>query len=272
MPIHSRRRESRWKVYYEVYVDILFLVNFMMDYLILLLVRRMLKCTATHGNVLLGACVGAMLTCVVMLLSLPSVIKFILFHMVINAGMVQVGLRIKDIRSFVKAIIMLYIGSFLLGGILEVFRPYVRVGSLFFFLAIVGYYLALWIWKFIVCVQRWNQYHCEVELYIGDKKYQVKALVDTGNGLVDPVSGNPVSIVDKEIAKKLLEKEQIRNIRYIPYRTIGKGDGVLPVIRIERLRTRGEHTCDIENPMIGISEERVSARGEYEMILNPNLF
>ena len=272
MPIHSQESESRWNVYYEVYVDILFLVNFMMDYLLLLLVRRMLKCSATHGNIFLGAVIGAGLTCIVMVLNMPSVIKLILYHIFINTGMIQVGLRIKDIRSFVKAMIMLYIGSFLMGGILGVFQPYVRVGSLFFFLAIVGYYMALGIWKFISHLQKWNHYHCEVELYIGNKKHRMKALIDTGNGLVDPMSGTPVSIVGKETAKKLLEEEQVKNIRYVPYRTIGKGEGVLPVIRVERLRITGEYACDVENPMIGISEERVSGRGEYEMILNPNLF
>lgn len=41
-------------MYYELYIDVLFLVNFMMDYILLLLVRRMLKCTATHGNIWYG--------------------------------------------------------------------------------------------------------------------------------------------------------------------------------------------------------------------------
>ena len=243
-----------------------------MDYLLLLLVRTMLKCSATHGRIFLGALTGATLTCLVMILPLPAIIKLLLYHILVNTGMLQVGLRIKDIRSFVKAIILLYIGSFLLGGILEVFQPYVREGSLFFFLSVVGYYVVLGIWKFVSRILRWNHYHCDAELYNGNKKYRVRALVDTGNGLTDPVSGEPVSIVDKETAKKLLEKGQIRNMRYIPYRTIGNAEGVLLVTRIERLRTTGEYACDIANPIIGISEERVSERGEYEMILNPNLF
>ena len=63
----SSERESWWNVYYELYVDVLFLVNFMMDYLLLLLVKKMLKCTATHGRVCLGAFAGALLTCIVVM-------------------------------------------------------------------------------------------------------------------------------------------------------------------------------------------------------------
>ena len=158
-------------MYYELYVDVFFLVNFMMDYILLLIVKRMLQCTATHGRICIGATIGSLLTCVVMILPIPyTIVKLILFHVFVNTCMIRVGLKIKNIRSFLKAIIMLYIGSVLLGGIMEVFRQYVRVGSFFLVVAIMGYYLVLGIWKFVSYMQRWNQCHCKVELYLGTKK------------------------------------------------------------------------------------------------------
>ena len=254
-------------------MDVLFLVNFMMDYLLLLLVKKMLKCSATHGNIFLGALIGSVLTCVVVILPIPyAIIKIILFHMFINTCMIRVGLKIKTIREFVKAILLLYIGSFLLGGILEMLRQYVKIGSLFFFLAILGYYLALGIWKFISYLQRWNQYHCNVDVVCGKNVYRMKGLIDTGNNLSDPITGDPVSIIDKDMAMKLFDKEQIKNVRYIPYRTIGNAESVLLIIRADQLRICGEKTYEINQPLLGISEEKVSVRGEYEMILNPNLF
>ena len=233
----------------------------------------MLKCSATHGNIFLGALIGSVLTCVVVILPIPyAIIKIILFHMFINTCMIRVGLKIKTIREFVKAILLLYIGSFLLGGILEMLRQYVKIGSLFFFLAILGYYLALGIWKFISYLQRWNQYHCNVDVVCGKNVYRMKGLIDTGNNLSDPITGDPVSIIDKDMAMKLFDKEQIKNVRYIPYRTIGNAESVLLIIRADQLRICGEKTYEINQPLLGISEEKVSVRGEYEMILNPNLF
>ncbi len=260
-------------MYYELYVDVLFLVNFMMDYILLLIVRKMLSCSATHGSVCLGAAVGSLFTCIVVILPIPyTFVKFVLFHMLVNTCMIRVGLKIKTIPSFVKAMIMLYIGGFLLGGIMEYFSQYVRMGSLFLLVAILGYYMVLGIWKFISYLQRWNQNHCKVDLYLKDKKYQVRGLIDTGNGLRDPISNQPVSVLETKIAKKILEEKAEKNFRYVPYRTIGKSEGVLPVFRVDRMCVHRDTDYWIETPLIAISEEEISAEGEYEMILNPNLF
>lgn len=260
-------------MYYELYVDVLFLVNFMMDYILLLIVKKMLKCSATHGNICLGALLGSLLTCVVVILPIPyAFLKFVLFHMFVNTCMIRVGLKIKTIPSFVKALIMLYIGGFLLGGIMEYFSQYVRMGSLFLVIAIVSYYMVLGIWRFISYIQRWNQSRCKVDLYLNDKVYQVKALIDTGNSLRDPISGQPVSVLERKIAKKLLEEKDEKNFRYVPYRTIGKSEGVLPIFRVDRMCVHRDTDCWVDMPLLGISEEKFSAEGEYEMILNPNLF
>ena len=259
-------------MYYELYVDVLFCVNFMMDYLLLLIVQKMLKCSATHGSICLGAMIGSLLTCIVIVCPIPyAFVKVLLFHVVVNTCMIRVGLKIRNIRSFVKAIMMLYIGAFLLGGVLGTLQPYIRIGSLFLVVAIAGYYLVLGIWKFVTYVQRWNQCHCEVELHFGGEICRVKGLMDTGNGLMDPVSGSPVSVLDKRTANKLLGNET-KNFRYISYRTIGKEHGLMPVVRIDGIRVCGEKECWIERPLIGISEKEIGSEEEYEMILNPNLF
>lgn len=260
-------------MYYELYVDVLFLVNFMMDYILLLIVRKMLQCTATHGRICLGAALGSLLTCIVVVLPIPyTIIKLILFHVLVNTCMIRVGLKIKTIRSFLKAIIMLYIGSFLLGGIMEIFRQYVRVGSFFLVIAIAGYYLVLGIWRFVSYMQRWNQCHCRVELYLGNEKYQIKGMIDTGNGLRDPISGKPVSVLDCVMARKVFGEKCLKDVRYIPYQSIGKNAGVLPAFQFDRMCIWKDTVCWVEKPLIAISEEEISQGGECEMILNPNLF
>lgn len=269
----SCERVGGWTVYYELYVDVLFLVNFMMDYILLLIVRRMLKCSVTYGRICLGAIIGSALTCLVTILPIPyAIIKVLLFHTVVNGCMVQIGLKIKSIRNLVKSLIMLYIGGFLLGGILESFHQYVRFGSLFFAVSLGGYYLVLGAWKFISYIQRWNCYHCDVILYLGEKTYLLKGMIDTGNGLCDPLSGKPVSILNRESAKELFAKENVCNLRYVPYCTIGKKEGVLPTFQIDRMCIRQEREHWVELPLIGISEEMISVGREYDMIINPNLF
>lgn len=260
-------------MYYELYADVLFLVNTMMDYLLLLLVRKMLKCSATHGRIFLGAVTGSLLTCIIVILPIPySVLKFMLFHMLVNTFMIRVGLKIRHIRTFAKAFFMLYIGGFLLGGVLEYLGQYVRTGSLFFVTAMAGYYVVSGIWNFIVCMHKINRYACRVELYDGGRKYLVKGMIDTGNGLHDPITNQPVSILDRKTAIDFFGEERPKKFRYIPYHSIGKKEGILPAVKIDRMCIHSEQVHWIAEPLIGISEEEISAEGEYHMILNPDLF
>ena len=260
-------------MYYELYIDVLFLVNFMMDYLLLLLVRKMLKCTATHGNICLGALIGSVMTCVIVVLPIPyAIFKFVMFHMIVNTFMIRAGLKIKNIKEFAKAYILLYIGGFLLGGLLQAVNQYVKVGSLFFAIAVGGYYLVSKIWDFIVAIQKINQYQCKVDLYLNGKKCQITGIIDTGNGLSDPISKQPVNILDRAVAREFLGNTKMSQVRYIPYHSIGKKEGVLLAFKIDQMCVYKEVPFWIKEPLIGVSEEMISAKGEYQMILNPNIF
>lgn len=260
-------------MYYEVYIDVLFAVNFMMDYLLLLLVKKMLKCSATHGRICFGAIVGAGLTCVVMLLPITvTYIKVLLFHGVVNTCMIYAGLRIRTLASFVKAMILLYIGSFLIGGMMEIFRPYVTIGSFFVLFAVGGYYMALRIWNFILAMCRCEQFQCDVDLYYEGKTCKVHALIDSGNHLRDSYTDRPVNIIDKAVISNLKSEEESEELRYIPYCSVGNPYGVIPVFQIDRMCVHKEQECWIEKPVLGISTEALSEHGTYEMILNINLF
>lgn len=260
-------------MYYELYVDVFFLVNFMMDYLLLLLLRKMLSCSATHERICLGAVTGSLLTCLILLSPISNtILKFILFHIVVNGLMIRIGLKIKNTKSFVKAYFLLYIGSFLLGGVFQALNQYIRVGSLFFAIAIGGYCLVSKIWDYIKAVQRIQQYQCKVELHFKEKRYCIKGIIDTGNGLYDPISNQPVSILDRRAARDFLGNEKMTQIKYIPYHSIGKQEGVLMAVKIDKMYIYGEKEYFIKEPLIGISNETISAEDDYQMILHPNLF
>lgn len=259
-------------MYYELYIDVLFLVNFMMDYLVLLITRRILKCTATHVNICLGALAGSFATCLIVCLPIPyAVVKFVLFHVVINVFMVKVGLKIKGIRPLIRALTLLYISAFLLGGIATCLKQYMRTGSLFFAMMVVSYYLVQGVWTVIGYVQKIKSYECKVTMYVKEREHTVNAVIDTGNRLRDPVTDRPVSILEKGDANILFGKELPGGIRYIPYHTIGKQEGVMPIFQIEKMRVDQERQYWIERPVIGISEEEISGDGDYTMILNPEI-
>jgi len=263
--------EGRWSVHYELYIDVFFLVNVTMDYLLLAVIRKLLGCRISHGRICLGALSGALLTCLIVALPIPyTSVKFILFHGLANIVMIKAGLGIKGMRELGKALILLYVSGFLTGGVFQFFGQYVRVGSVFFVLAVISYYVVSGILRLIVYLTGKNEYRCQVILLKGERSHRVEALIDTGNSLRDTVTGKPVSIIDKKAAKKLWGENDMTGIRYISYHSIGKAEGVMPLITLDGMYVCRKEKEWIERPLAAICEEDMTA-DRYEMILNPDV-
>lgn len=89
-----------------------------------------------------------------------------------------------------------------------------------------------------------------VELTYGEKHLSLIALEDTGNTLRDPVTGRPVLVVEAGVAQKLtgLTPQQLRSpisameegivpgLRLIPYRSVGQSSGMLLALRFPKVR------------------------------------
>ena len=107
-------------MYYVLYIDVLFLQNLLLDYLLLTVTARLLKLSPGRIRRLLAAGLGSLLLCLVYALwprcPLPV---FLLLHGALAIIMSIAGLRIA-VRSRTllgRAVILLYLCSFLLGGI-----------------------------------------------------------------------------------------------------------------------------------------------------------
>lgn len=256
---------------YGLYIDVFFLVNFMMDYMMLAVTGKILHYSSSHGRRCLGAAVGAALTCAVIVIPVPyAFVKFILFHAFVNIVMIKTGLKVRWGRSFFQAYIVLYISGFLLGGVFEFFRPYMRTGSLFFAFAIVSYSVVLGIWNLLSYLNRLREYRCHAFLIEGKKKVKVTAILDTGNALRDPITGAAVSVLCKNIAEKLWEQDDVKGLRWIPYHSIGREEGIMPLRKLDAIVLLKKENIIIEHPYVAISEEKISG-DDYDLILNPDL-
>ena len=123
-----------------------------------------------------------------------------------------------------------------------------------------------------------QQFIYSVTLIDEEMEMHMLALLDTGNGLIEPISGKPVCLVGKNVFEENMAKEggrkefQPQKFRVIPYHSVGKGNGILSGYEMDRLIIdTDERKVIIEKPMIGISEVPVSGNGFYQMILQPEL-
>ena len=257
-------------MYYELYLDVLFLENFLMDYILLLVTKRVLHIRSPVWRLCLAAIVGAFSTCAVIAIGIPCTsVKLGLFYGIIPGIMLISGMRIRSVSEFARGLLTLYISGFLVGGIFTFLGQYAQVGSIFFALAVGSYYLSVGVLKILAMFFHFGETHSRAYLVYGDKNCWCEALIDTGNHLTDPVSGKAVSIVSQRVAEQLLDWDEITGLRQIAYHTIGKGRGQLPVLMIDSLKLEGDDQA-YESPMIALSED-TSFGNAYDMILNPDI-
>ena len=83
-------------------------------------------------------------------------------------------------------------------------------------------------------------------------------MADSGNRLVEPVTGKPVSIIAAADAKEFLGEKA--GVLMIPYRAVGTENGMLPGVLFDRMEVMSEE-CG------SISKEPLFFGKDFTMIL-----
>lgn len=279
-----------FSVYYEIYIDVLFFVNLVMDYLLLSAAAKLLRCGASRPRLLAGSLVGALGFCVV--ISLPvsgRILRALLIHGAVGSLMVWTGLRPKSPAAFAKSLVCMYLGAFLLGGVVNWLYPYVGAAFLrnFLLLSAASYAVICLILKAYDYFRGRRKKFCRAVLWNNGNSRTLCGLLDTGNCLTDPASGKKVHVADYDSVKELFtEKERAQllamyeyrqgesaaaqeKFRYIPFRSVGRPHGLLPAATIDRMDIYLEdRKVTADAPVIMVSKERLGGGGDYRIIIN----
>ena len=96
----------------------------------------------------------------------------------------------------------------------------------------------------------------------------IKGLLDTGNSLRENTTGKRVTIVEKQVLKEFYNV-QIDKIFIIPYKSVGKENGVIYGIRVDELIISHEKFRKVAyDAIIGIYDGRLSSDNRYNAILH----
>lgn len=254
-------------MYLEIYIDLLFLINFVMDIILLIVLKKVRKLNSTTLRLVLASMVGGVNACIIALLpNLNMVIKFIFIYIITTYLLVRIAYRFTNVLELLKNIVMLFIITFFFGGLFNSLYYYTNLGYFFRELLINGlfsnvkikYFLLLSPVIFIVVklfikaleeTKRKTHNLYELEVKYRNESVKLKGLYDTGNSLREPISKRPVAIAQYDAVKTLLP-DDLKNlieiylkdgffnqnsinieyslaIRFIPYKSIGKDKGML---------------------------------------------
>ena len=258
---------------YEIYVDMYFLINFWMNLWVLFLCRLFLHSKVKKRMVILYALIGTIgevgILCVPLF---HSSLKIVIGYGGITALVCFLLFRPKKKQHFYKVLIYCYFSASLVGGVLIGLESIVHKKLSYTEIVVLVTFLVLWI-EIIHQKRKEEQRFCEVKIHFsGDSYCKVMALIDTGNGLVEPISNVPVSIVEEKAVKQYKHMLKEENFRIVPFHSIGMEKGFLEGYFIEKMEIyKKEEKIEIKKPMIALTKEAISQSGKYEMILHPSI-
>lgn len=269
-----------------VYLDTLMVLNFLMDYLILLLTGRVVGSPLPRGRIALAALLGAGYAAAVFypgvsFLALPAV------RIAAGVGMVLIAYGAR--RHLFRILIVFFALSAAFGGGLYAlsllrwgvttysgfFVPVLDLKRILFYAAALYFVLSLFCRKFA------RHSHFEgrdMVLHLEGRKVRLRALLDSGNTLSDPISGKSVPVVDaKAVAEVLPPDADPANptecfprlkppgrFALLPYRSVGVERGLLLAMRVDAIEVNGK---TISSDLVALSPNAVSETGQYQALL-----
>lgn len=267
-----------------LYLDVFFLINLLMNGLLLLLTAKILRVRPEWRRVILAAVTGACWACIVVWMQsrqgmqdaysggwISDLLRWgqLAGNGFLTACMTRIAFGKKRPEEFLKNLVVFWIVSIAAGGLFEAVW-FVKNRSLLRFLCCAAgmYFGGRAAVIFLQERMRIQKNLYEVTLYYQGRKEQVTALLDTGNQLFEPYGHQPVHVISKEAASRLCEK--VTRVIYIPYSAVGTGYGLLPGIQVDAMdvKKEGKLIRHWEFPWLAISREPLSVCHQYEMLLH----
>jgi stage II sporulation protein GA (sporulation sigma-E factor processing peptidase) len=291
-----------------VYVDILFLINLLMDFVVLWAAARLAQVRVSFWRTAAGAIIGAIYSVLVLFPDFYFMSK-IEMKFLVSVLMIMAAYIPLSWKKFGQVVIYFYLIAFTMGGAVLGLIYLMGGNSLTGMLSDLPLHY-LWLLIALVTAALLGKYgiayvkrsllqdllKVRVEIQVQGKRFKVIGLVDTGNQLLDPLTGSPVIIVEYGVLKPYLPSELQEiidtngevnlsklaeafpeqgsdfSLRLIPFTTIGKRHGMLVGFRPDEIVVfSGDERVRKTDVVIGIYNRRLSPRGAYRALLHPDL-
>lgn len=298
-----------------VYIDVLIFDNMLLNSVILMSVAGFMKKSRRTLFVLLASAVGTAYSVCMVILPSDSLLNMWFFKLLLSLAMIFIAFFPKTVKEFFKLLVCFYIVTFIFAGLAialvflwgQTFTSY--NGVLYFSWSSPVKYLlvvaALGVWLvrlFLRIMQKRKTVESQiVDLFvvINGRGCRLPALVDTGNELKDPVSGNSVIVVEIDQMESVLPENFISAVRYgesnlwdnigevlagtdlvgrfrlVPFRSLGCEHGMLPGLRPDYIaicssgnETEKSHRQDV---IVCFYVQSLSPEKNYHALLGTDL-
>lgn len=292
-----------------IYIDIVLLENLVMNYIILYATSIIAKVKINHVRILVASFIGSVYA-ILEYVSIFKIYSNFILKTLLSVIMVFIAMNPPNVKTMFKNILLLYLTAFVFAGVsiylIYVIKPqeilirngkYVGTYALktIFLGGILGTIITIIAFKLVKNKLNKKDLFCDVKVRLNDKEIVLKAMIDTGNILKEPITGNPVMVVEHTALYEILPKQILQNLeliiggdftnipeeiqieymprlKLIPFSSLGKQNGMLLGIKAEEVEILDEQNkSKNKNVIIGIYNKSLTKRGEYRALVGIEL-
>ncbi|MBP1927408.1 stage II sporulation protein GA (sporulation sigma-E factor processing peptidase) [Sedimentibacter acidaminivorans] len=278
----------------EYYIEYIFAENFLIDFILLYITGNLIKIKIIYKRLILAAIIGAIYVILIAYIRRPFMAYFIV-KISVSILMIMVAYDTKGIIKNIKVILCFYIVTLIMVG--AVFTLYsitnnrVTVNIIVISIFMVFVLLKLLFYEIKLRKEK-NNYIRTVTIEVNEKIKSFRAFIDTGNELIDPMSGKPVIVVNigilgdvlgEDVNKEILEfyKNEGKNyenlfleknyklkLRVIRYNTISNKDELMICLIPDNITISGnDKNITKADAVIGIYPQKINQKEDYDALL-----
>lgn len=243
----------------KVYIDVLMIINFICDLLLLISVSIILKRNVKIQKIILAALFG-MLSTFIVFLNIGN-IALIFLKILLGSIIVIIAFKFKNIKYFFNNLLYFFINSILLGGFIYFINLKINKNNffgneLFLNFGIFVIFVPIIIYIYIrTCLKLKYKYSIryKIDIYIKNKIVKLNGYYDTGTTIIDPYKKRIIILANK----KIFENLKLRFL-LVPYNTIN-GKYLMKcfkpdIVYIDKIGV-------VKNILIGLVEEEIKIEG-----------
>lgn len=282
------------------------LENFIINFLVLYVTNRITKSKIKVKGIIIGAIISTTYSLIIFLPSFLFLSNFI-FKILISALIVYITFKSKSIKTFFYQWFCFYIVSFIFAGaimslssnfsnIVKLLSKEIVLFKVFsykhiFYGIIIAIFVSLIVFSVSHRKRQMEKLLVDVIIFNKDKKINLKALVDTGNDLKEPLSNRPVFVVELSKLLTILparlidfyKSKQYTNIENIladladifpltlvPFKSIGNESGIILGFKPDSIviKLPNDEELELSNIIIGIYDGYLSDESEFSGLIN----
>lgn len=288
-----------------IYIDVVLIENLIMNYIILLATGIVLREKIRTIRLLMSSLLGAIYS-IISYANILKIYSSCILKVILSVIIVYISFNPQNVKKMLKQLVIFYLTSFAFGGaafaLMYIIKPQEILMKNGLFLGtyplktiiiatIITFAIIVTAFKIVKFKISKKDMYCDILVKIQDKKVKEKAMIDTGNLLKDPLTQKPVVVIEKnslynvlpnEILNNLdnilggdlekipqnIQREYMPKLKFIPFSSLGKQNGMLIGIKSEEIKIYYEdNEIAKEGIVVGIYNKSLTKRGEYKALI-----